>query len=94
MKEVLSELQVLQLTASHLQLIDFMLQLLEQLLRPPLSVFLPPPELLHEAGPVSFDGGDQHAADLRAALYLSLRDVLSKQTVEHEIYWKTNQPER
>ncbi|WP_438636839.1 hypothetical protein [Paraclostridium dentum] len=76
MKRVLSELQVLQLTVPNLQVVDFLLQLVEQLLSSILSFFLPLFELLNEPVQVSLDGGYQQGADPRTALNLFLCDFL------------------
>ncbi|MGL4741702.1 MAG: hypothetical protein ACRC41_12985 [Sarcina sp.] len=80
---MLSELQVLQLAAPRLQLVDFLLQLDQQLLGSPLSFSLPLLELLDQPGLLSLNGGYQQGADLSAALYLSLCDFLSIETKEH-----------
>ena len=77
---VLSVLQVLQLAAPHLQIIEFLLQLLEQLLSSPLSFLLPLLQLLDQPGMLSLDGAYQHAADLSAALYFPLCDFLVIET--------------
>lgn len=76
MKWALRELQVLQLAAPRLQVVDFLLQLFEELFGFLLSFQLPLLELLDELNLLPLDGGDQHAADLRTALNRALCDPL------------------
>lgn len=74
---VQSELQVLQLAAPRLQLVDFLLQLVEQLLGSPLGFVLRLLELGDQLALLPLDGVYQRGADLSAALDLSLCDCLS-----------------
>ena len=76
-QRVQSELQVLQLAAPRLQLVDFLLQLVEQILGSPLGLVLRLPELRDQLVLLQLDGADQRGADLSAALNLSLCDRLS-----------------
>lgn len=69
-ERVQSELQVL-------QLVDFPLQLVEQLLGSPLGFVLRLPELSDQLALLPLDGVYQRGADLSAALDLSLCDRLS-----------------
>lgn len=69
MKRVLAALQVLQLTVSLLQFIDFPPKLFEKLLPLLLSCFLPLLDLLHEQSLVSLNGAYHHGDDLNARLY-------------------------
>lgn len=76
MERALSELQVLQLAAPHLQLVDFPLQLVQQLLSSPLHSLLLLLDLFDELGLLFLNGSYQHGADLRTALDLSRCDIL------------------
>lgn len=79
---ILGELQMLQLAAPRLQLSDLLLQLLQQLLGPPLHRRLLLLQLSDQPGLVPLDGRHQRDADLRAALNLSLRHFLWIETIQ------------
>jgi len=70
-------LQLLQLDASRLQLMDFLQQLLGHLLGSHLSFLLILLQIIHQPGLVPLDAGYQQAADPITALYLPFCDLLS-----------------